>query len=163
MNRPAMRVAAVLVVALAAFWYWPTNRRRIIAAGRALAEAASIPEREPDLARVARAAALSRLLAPGLRLIGPTGRVALDGRESALGLATSLRPPRGLTVTIADLDPSFDDDGRTATSRTTVTLREPGAGGAPDQIDAREVEVTWTKADAWQLSLVTVLDGDGPE
>ena len=95
--------------------------------------------------------------------MGPSGRVAIDGREAALGLATRLRPPRGLTVSIADLDPSFGDDGRTATSRTTVTLREPGTGGGPDQIDAREVEMTWTKADAWQLSLVTILDGDLPE
>ena len=59
--------------------------------------------------------------------MGPSGRVALDGREAALGLATRLRPPRGLTVSIVDLDPAFGDDGRTATSRTTVTLREPGA------------------------------------
>jgi hypothetical protein len=154
--------AAVLLIALAAWWYWPTDRRRIVAAGRELAEAASIPAAEPDLARVARAAALSRLLAPGVRLIGPAGRVGIEGREGALALATRLRPPRGLVVTINDLDPSFSDDGLTATSRTTVTLREPGAEGAPDSVDAREVETTWTKTDAWQLVLVTVLSGDEP-
>jgi hypothetical protein len=95
--------------------------------------------------------------------VGPSGRVALDGREAALGLATRLRPPRGLTVSIVDLDPAFAADGRTATSRTTVTLREPGADGAPDQVDVREVETTWTKGDTWQLSLVAILDGDVPE
>ncbi len=126
MNRRALGYAAAVLLAAAAFWYWPTDRRRIIAAGRELAEAASIPATEPDLARVTRAAVLSRLLAPGVRLVGPSGRVAIDGRRAALGLATRLRPPRGLTVSIADLDPSFGDDGRTATSRTTVTLREPG-------------------------------------
>jgi hypothetical protein len=162
MNRRALGYAALVLLAAAAFWYWPTDRRRIIAAGRELAEAASIPATEPDLARVTRAAVLSRLLAPDVRMVGPSGRVALDGREAALGLATRLRPPRGLTVSIADLDPSFGDDGRTATTRTTVTLREPGAGGAPDQIDVREVEMNWTKADAWQLSLVTLLDQDSP-
>ena len=162
MNRRTLGYVAALLLAAAAFWYWPTDRRRIIAAGRELAEAASIPATEPDLARVTRAAVLSRLLAPDVRLVGPSGRVALDGREAALGLATRLRPPRGLTVSIVDLDPSFGDDGRTATTRTTVTLREAGAGGAPDQIDVREVEMTWTKADAWQLSLVTLLDGDSP-
>ena len=155
--------AAVLLAAAALFWYWPTDRRRIIAAGRELAEVASIPVTEPDLARVARAAALSRLLAPDVRLVGPTGRVAIDGREAALGLATRLRPPRGLTVSIADLDPAFDEDGRTATSRTTVTLREPGADGTAEQIDTRTVETTWTRSDAWRLSLVTILDGDAPE
>ena len=163
MNRRALGYTAAVLLAAAAFWYWPTDRRRIIAAGRELAKAVSIPATEPDLARVTRAAVLSRLLAPGVRLVGPGGRVAIDGRAAALGLATRLRPPRGLTVSIADLDPSFGDDGRMATSRTTVTLREPGTGGDPDQIDAREVEMTWTKANAWQLSLVTVLDGDPPE
>ena len=162
MNRRALGYAALVLLAAAALWYWPTDRRRIIAAGRELAEAASIPATEPDLARVTRAAVLSRLLAPDVRMVGPSGRIALDGREAALGLATRLRPPRGLTVSIADLDPSFGDDGRTATTRTTVTLREPGVGGAPDQIDVREVEMNWTKADAWQLSLVTLLDGDSP-
>jgi hypothetical protein len=163
MNRRMLGYAAALLLAAAAFWYWPTDRRRIIAAGRELAEVASIPATEADLARVARAAALSRLLAPGVRLVGPSGRVVIDGREAALGLATRLRPPRGLTVSIDDLDPLFSEDGQTATSRTTVTLREPAADGAPDQIDARSVEMTWTRADTWQLSLVKLLDGESPE
>jgi hypothetical protein len=150
------------VVAVSAWWFWPTDRRRIIAAGRELAQAASVPSGEPDLARVTRAARLSRLLAPDVRLVGPTGRVAVDGREPALGLATRLRPPRGLTVLIEDLDPSFAEDGRTATSRATVTLREPGPEGGADSVDVREVETTWIKGDAWQLSLVTILEGDGP-
>ena len=59
MTRRALVSVLALLVALAAFWFWPTDRRRIIAAGRELARAASIPAAEPDLARVARAAALS--------------------------------------------------------------------------------------------------------
>lgn len=164
MNRRTLGyAAAVLLAAAALFWYWPTDRRRIIAAGRELAEVASIPVTEPDLARVARAAALSRLLAPDVRLVGPSGRAVIDGREAALGLATRLRPPRGLTVSIADLDPAFGEDGRTATSPATVTLREPGADGASDQIDTRAVEMTWTRAETWQLSLVRILDGESLE
>ena len=163
MIRRAITCAVALLVAALAFWYWPTDRRRIVAAGHELARAASIPAIEPDLARIARAAALSRLLAPGVRLIGPTGRVAIDGREPALGVATRMRPPRGLSVSIERLDPSFSEDGRTATSRATVTLREPGPDGAPDSVEVREVETTWIKADAWQLSLVTILEGDEPE
>jgi hypothetical protein len=162
-NRRTLGYVAAVLVAVAAFWYWPTDRRKIITAGHELADAVSIPATEPELARVTRAAILSRLLAPEVRLVGPSGRVGIDGREAALGLATRLRPPRGLTVSIADLDPSFSDDGNTATSRTTVTLREPGADGSADQVDARDVEMTWTRSDAWRLSLVTVLNGDEPE
>lgn len=163
MRRRAIACAVALLVAVLAFWYWPTDYRRIVAAGRELARAASIPAGEPDLGRVTRAAALLRLLAPDVRLIGPTGRVVIDGREPALGLATQMRPPRGLLVSIEGLDPSFAEDGRTATSRATVTLREPGPEGGPDSVDAREVEMTWIKDDAWQLSLVTILEGDKPE
>jgi hypothetical protein len=160
MSRRVITVAGVLVVALAAWWLWPTDRRRIIAAGRELAQAASIPANEPDLARVTRAARLSRLLAPDVRLLGPSGRAGIDGREAALGLATRLRPPRGLTVGIEDLDPSFSEDGTMATSRTVVTLREPAADGGADSVDEREVETTWIKGDTWQLSQVTVLTDD---
>ena len=162
MRRGPVVYVLLAVVAVAAWWFWPTDRRRIIAAGHELAEAASIPAGEPDLARVTRAAALSRLLAPGVRLIGPTGRVAIDGREAALGLATRLRPPRGLTVTIGDLDPSFNDDGTTATARTQVTLREPGTEGGPDSVDEREVKMTWIRADAWQVSQIEIMDGRAP-
>ena len=160
MNRQGVGYAAAVVLAVVALWYWPTDRRRIIAAGRELAEAASIPATEPDLARVTRAAVLSRLLAPDVRLVDASGGVPIDGREAAVGLATRLRPPRGLSVSIADLDPSFGDDGRTATARTTVTLREPGVDGGPEQIDARDVEMTWTKTESWELSMVTILDDD---
>ena len=163
MRRGPVVYVLLAVVAVAAWWFWPTDRRRIIAAGRALAEAASIPASEPDLARVTRAAALSRLLTPGVRLIGPTGRVAIDGREAVLGLATRLRPPRGLTVTIGDLDPSFSDDGTTAIARTQVTLREPGAAGGPDSVDVRQVEMTWIRADVWQVSQIAVQDGNDRE
>lgn len=163
MSRRTLGYAVAVLVGAAAFWYWPTDRRRIIAAGRELAEAVSIPAAEPELARVTRAAILSRLLAPDVRLVGPSGRAGIDGREAALGLATRLRPPRGLTVSMTDLDPSFSDDGDTAMSRTTVTLREPGVDGAADQVDTREVEMTWTRTGAWRLSVVAVLDVNVPE
>ena len=162
MRSRAIAIAVALLVAVLAFWYWPTDYRRIVASGRELAKAVSIPATEPDLARVTRAAVLSRLLAPGVRLIGPTGRVAIDGRDPALGLAMRMRPPRGLLVWIEELDPSFAEDGRTATSRATVTLREPGFEGEADSVDVRGVEMTWIRGDAWQLSLVTIIEGDEP-
>jgi hypothetical protein len=153
---------AVVALAVAAWWFWPTDTRRIVAATRQLAEAASIPKSEPDLARITRAATLSRLLAVDVRLVGPSGRTAVEGRDAAMGLATRLRPPQGLLVSVGEVEVVVDDDGRTATSRTTVTLREPGADGAPDALDVRPVAMSWTKGDRWQLSQIDVLDGDEP-
>lgn len=152
----------VLILAIGAWWFWPTDTRRIVAATHELADAASIPKSEPDLARVTRAATLSRLLAVDVRLVGPSGRTAIEGREAALGLATRLRPPQGLLVTVGEVEVVVDADGRTATSRTTVTLREPGADGAPDSLDVRPITMTWAKGDTWQLSQVTVPEGDEP-
>jgi hypothetical protein len=63
-------------------------------------------------------------------------------------------------VSIEDLDPSFSEDGTTATSRTVVTLREPAADGGADSVDEREVETTWIKGNSWQLSQVAVLTAD---
>ena len=160
-----VRLAApvVVVLAIAAWWFWPTDTRRIVAATRQLAEAASIPKGEPDLSRVTRAATLSRLLAVDVRLVGPSGRTVVEGRDAALGLATRLRPPQGLSVSVGEVEVVVDGDGRTATSRTTVTLREPGVDGAPDALDVRAVAMSWTKVDRWQLSQVAVLEGEERE
>lgn len=151
---------AVVAVAAAAWWFWPTDTRRIAAATSQLAEAASIPKNEPDLSRVTRAATLSRLLAADVRLVGPSGRAVVEGRDAALGLATRLRPPQGLSVSVGEVEVVVDADGRTATSRTVVTLREPGADGAPDTVDARAVAMSWARNDQWQVTEVTVTEGE---
>ena len=39
MNRRALGYAALVLLAAAAFWYWPTDRRRIIAAATGSAHA----------------------------------------------------------------------------------------------------------------------------
>jgi ketosteroid isomerase-like protein len=155
-----LAAAGALVLAIVAWWFWPTDTRRIVAATTQLAEAASIPKSEPDLARVTRAATLARLLAVDVRLVGPSGRAAIDGREAALGLATRLRPPEGLVVSVGEVEVVVEGDGRTATSYTTVTLREPGADGAPDTVDARAVAMSWARNDRWQVTEVTVQEGE---
>ena len=147
-------VAVGVVVVSAAVWWWPTDRRRIIAASRELAEAVSMPASEPELARVTRAARLSRLLAPDFRMVDSQGRAAVDGRDTAIGLAAKLRPPRGLQVSVGELD--LEIDAPTARARTVITLREPGTGDAAESTDSREVSLEWTKGDAWVLSVLTV-------
>ena len=159
MNRRTLVAAIAVFVAVAAWWWWPTDRRRIIAATRELAETMSIPSSEPELARVTRAARLSRLLAPDFRLVDARGRTVVDGRDTAIGFATKLQPPRGLQVSVGELDLEIDADGRTARARAVVTMREPGADGTTESTDSRAVVLGWTKASAWALS-ATTLEGE---
>jgi hypothetical protein len=159
MALPIRTVVAASVVALTAWWFWPTDTRRIVGATRELAEAASIPVSEPDLARVTRAAALARLLDQNVQLVVPSGRSAVEGRDAALALATRLRPPLGLKVSVGDVEVALNPDGATATSQTVVTLAEPGEAGAPETRDVRIVTMDWVKSEGWHLAKLTVLDG----
>ena len=118
MTRRVVVAGIVVLVAVAAWWWWPTDRRRIIAATQALAETVSVPSSEPDLARVTRAARLSRLLAPDFRLVDAQGRIVVDGRDTAIGFATKLQPPRGLQVSVGELDLEIEADGLTARARS---------------------------------------------
>src|SRR5262245_27160173 len=104
MSRKALVAVIAAVAAAAAWWWWPTDRSRIVAAARELAETVSVPPSEPDLARVTRAARLSRLLTRDFRLVDSRGRTVVDGRDAAIGFATKLQPPRGLQVSVGELE-----------------------------------------------------------
>ena len=154
MNRKALLIAVVLALVAAAAWWWPTDRRRIIAASKELADAVSVPASEPDLARVTRAARLSRLLASDFQMIVTLDVIVINGRDSAIAAATRLRPPRGLQVSAGELD--LQIDGTKARARTVVTTREPAAGGSAESTQSWEVEMHWTRGDAWVLSTAFV-------
>ena len=153
--------AVFVVVVAAAIWWWPTDRRRIVAATQQLAETMSMPSSEPELARVTRATRLSRLLASDFRLIGPRGRILVDGRDTAIGFATKLQPPRGLQVSVGELELEIDGAAGTARAHTVITLREPGAAGSPESVETRAVVLDWIRGDAWALSSVTLDPGEG--
>ena len=152
---------AIAIALAAAIWWWPTDRRRIVAATRQLAETISMPPSEPELVRVTRAARLSRLLAADFQLLDARGRILVDGRDAAIGLATKLQPPRGLQVSVGELDLEIDGGSGTARAHTLITLREPGAAGSPDSVETRAVVLNWTRGDAWALSSLTVDEGSG--
>jgi SnoaL-like domain len=162
MRRGYLLVASALAAAAFGWWYWTNDERRIIAAGREIAAAATIPANEPDVARLARVAPLSRLLAQDVRLVGPVGEEFLTGREAVLGLASLLRPARGLQVSIGDIEVDVHDDGTTATATTTVTMREPPEGDGPPVEDVRSVSMEWTEGEQWTLSKLSVLGSARP-
>ena len=159
MNRKGLLAGIAVLVLAAAWWWWPTDRNRIVAASQELAETVSVPPSEPDLARVTRAARLSRLLTQDFRLVDPQGRTVVDGRDAAIGFATKLQPPRGLQVSVGELEPEIASDGLTARARTVITLREPGEGDGPESAESRTVLLDWTKGEAWALATLT-LEGE---
>jgi len=156
MTRRVVVAGIVALVAVAAWWWWPTDRRRIVAATQALVEAVSVPSSEPDLARVTRAARLSRLLAPDFRLVDAQGRIVVDGRDTAIGFATKLQPPRGLQVSVGELELEIEADRLTARARAWITLTEPGEGGIAEPTETWQAVLDWAKGDAWALSALTV-------
>ena len=159
MNRKGLLAGTAMLVFAAAWWWWPTDRSRIVAASQELAETVSVPPSEPDLARVTRAARLSRLLTRDFRLVDPQGRTVVDGRDAAIGFATKLQPPRGLQVSVGELDLEIASDGRAARARTVITLREPGEGGGPESVESHTALLDWTKGEVWALSALT-LEGE---
>jgi hypothetical protein len=159
MSRKGLLAGIAVLVAAGAWWWWPTDRSRIVAASQELAETVSVPRSEPDLARVTRAARLSRFLTQDFRLVDARGRTVVDGRDAAIGFATKLRPPRGLQVSVGELDLEIASDGLAARARTVITLREPGEGGDTESVESRTVLLDWTKGEAWALSALT-LEGE---
>lgn len=156
MNRRSLLAVAVMLVVAAAWWWWPTDRRRIIAAAEELAEVVSVPPSESAVARVTRAARLSRLLTRDFRLVDSRGRTVVDGRDAAIGFAIRLQPPRGLRVSVAELELQFESDGLAARARTVITVREPGEDGVSESADTRAVLLNWTKGEVWTLSALTL-------
>lgn len=156
MNRKALLIAAVVALVAAAVWWWPTDRRRIIAASRELAEAVSVPLSEAAVARFTRVASLSRLLTKDFRLVDSEGRAVVEGSEAAVGFAARLQPPRGMRVSVGELDLEIDASGDAARARTVVTLHEPGQDNEAESTRSRAVALAWVKQETWQLAELTL-------
>lgn len=161
-----MRTRGLLVIGLlaaaSAWWLWPSDAERIRRVCRDLAEVVSIPAAEADIARITRVARLSALLHPDLFVQFEQEDVRLDGRDQVAGFAARVRPARGLTVSLGDIEVSVEADGARAVATTTATAREPGVDGGPDTVDVRVLALTFVKGDAWQLADATVRDPGFP-
>ncbi len=150
---------AVLVMALG-WWLYPTDARRVRAACDDLAQAVSVPPREPDLARAARLATFANRLSPDVvvEVEGLDGRV--EGPDQVVAIVRRLSAsPRGMMVTLEDLDVTIGEDRQSAEARGVATVREPAPDNEPDMTEQRRVVLRWSRSDrGWQLVHALVQD-----
>lgn len=142
------------VVALAAWWAWPSDRARVRETLDRLAEAASAPSGDAPLAAVGRAARLSALLAPDVRIsLGEPG-LQLEGRDAALAAATRLAAALApLDVTIAGADITVQHT--VAHARVTVQVATPSRPA--QRYDGEELVIDLSKRSSdWLVTRVTL-------
>jgi|SRR5581483_33418 len=143
-------VAAVCFAALAAFftyqwWFNPTRavQRRL----NDIAAALSIPDPEPPVARVTRAAQLRKYLAPDIRV--RMGASEIASRDQIVGAVSSFAaPPGGWNVQFVDVQIRVNHEtGEDADAYMTVEMNGRDAQTGQPTVDAREASVTLKKID----------------
>ncbi len=154
MRRVALGATAVAMAA-AALLFWPTDARAVRQTLAAAADAASVPAREGDFQRVARAASLAKRLArDAVVQAGPDGPT-IHGRDTIVGLAALLRTAGPVTVTLDVVDLTVD----AAAGRANVIAVVHVSGIAPgelESVDAAELTLELTKIDgAWLIARVS--------
>ncbi len=154
--------AAILAIVAAAYFFLPTEERRIRSRLTALAEALSVPRGEADLARLARAARIRHFFSQDAVV-----RMAQDesnevrGRDAIAGLAVrSGALAGGATVEIVRMRVTIAQAG-TADVRLEGRIVSHDAAGQKTTLDARMVALTMQKIDgAWVISNARILAVD---
>lgn len=146
-RRAIVTVAAI--AAVAAWWTWPSETRRIRARLDALAAAISTPPQEPDVGRMARLASLARGLHPDVAVVLQEGAAPIVGREAVLALATRAIPGLGpMRVTVDNMDAIVDASAGQATAVVLVSTSRLGQDGASaEPPDSHEVQLTLVRVD----------------
>ncbi len=155
-------VAAICFAALAGFfvyqwWFNPTRavQRRL----NEIASALSVPENEPPVARVARAAQLRKYLAGDVRVRTAAGE--LTSRDQIVAAVSALNaPPGGWNVQFVDVQVRVNHDtGSAADAYLTVEMnaRDPQTG--QPTVDSRDAAVTMKKIDGeWVVATAEARD-----
>jgi len=149
-------VAAVCFTALAAFfvyqwWFNPTRavQRRL----SEIAAALSVPDNEPPMGRVGRAAQLRKYLAEDIRV--RTGSSELTSRDQIVGLVAAFTPPPGgWNIQFVDVQVRVNHDTSVdADAYMTVEINGIDPRTGQPTVDAREASVTMKKIEGeWVLA-----------
>lgn len=155
-------VAAVLFAVLAAYfayqwWFNPTRevQRRL----NDIALALSVPETEPPMARVTRAAQLRKYLAEDVRVRTGGGEIA--SRDAIVGAVAGFSaPPGGWNIQFVDVQITLDRETKTAADvYMTVEINGRDAQTGQPTVDAREAAVTMRKQNGeWVVATAETKD-----
>ncbi len=154
----------ILIVLLAAvvWWFFPTDERRIRAACRDIADTLTVPPTEADIDRVMRSARLAKHLTLDIVIEAEGLDQRLDGRDIVVGVAGRIASLPGLTVSLGDIAITVEEQPAgelVATVKTTATVRRAAASGSTEDVESRDVSMTWRKTpDGWQLSHAVITE-----
>lgn len=155
----------VLVLAAGALWmWWPSEERRVRARLTSLAESLSVPARETDFERLARAQRVRAGLLDALSVEFEAGQwPPLAGRDAVAGLVA--RPwaatSGGVRVDVEDLEIQVAEDAARAEAR--FKARVTALDQSPDQstLDGRLVSVTLHRVDGeWLVASARIMKSD---
>jgi ketosteroid isomerase-like protein len=147
---------SAVVAILAAWYWWPSETRRIERRLGALAAQASIAEGEGPLARAADAAAAARYFTEDVTIALGDEAPRIDGRDAlAAALARMPTPDGGVQVQLVDVAVAVGPAGVEARATMTATARYRDPQSNAPTVDAREVEMDLVKRDGeWRIRAV---------
>jgi hypothetical protein len=157
-------VLAVVIAALAAWYLWPSDERAIRKRLESLAQAASVPPGEADLARLARAQRFRTVLRADVHVAFERAEwPPIDGREAVAALVA--RPwsgaAGGLDVQLQDVSVSLSSDRTSADVRAIVRVVSRDHAQGADVIDGRMISATFSKTDGeWRVASARILQTD---
>lgn len=143
-------VAIVLFAALGAFFvyqWWFNPAREVQRRLNDIASALSIPDAEPPMGRVTRAAQLRKYLAEDVRVRAGTSE--LGPRDAIVGAVAALTPPAGgWNIQFVDVQVRVNHEtNRDADVYLTVEVNGRDMRTGQPTVDAREAAVTMKKID----------------
>jgi hypothetical protein len=153
----------VAAVAGAVFFWWPNEEAKVRRRLDALAETVSIPPKEQDLARVARAARSRGFFTDDVAVeFEGFGEPLIRGRDAIVGMmARPWGTSHGVHVELSNIRITIDENRTGAEARfdaRAVSL-EPGAN--PPTLDGRMVVLTMRKVDGtWMVAHAHLMPSD---
>jgi hypothetical protein len=148
-----------MIVAGAAFVFWPSEASRVRARVMAAADAVSARQGEGDFDRLARLTGLAKTLSPDVVVDPDAGGPGIRGREAVAALATQLSAAGGpLRIELTDVDVSLDDGSShavvTAVAHVTSTAAgSPPPGGPAAAFDGDVIRVELARTgDGWLIT-----------
>ncbi len=162
--RRGIAVALAVVAGVVAYLWWPSEERRVRTRVEALADAVSVPPKEADLARLARAQRFRGWLLDDARVEFEQAEwPPVVGRDAIAALVA--RPwsqaAGGLKVELQDLTIAIGEDRASADARFTARIVSLDPSGEPATVDGRMVSVTFRRVGGeWLVATARVLRSD---